>query len=64
MRGGSAAMTGHATRHAIERLRVTVWYCSCLRCASWSGESGEEGVEEGAEVLILVRVGLQLWKRW
>ena len=57
-------MTGHATRHAIERLRVTVWYCSCLRCATcWSGESGEEGVEEGAEVLILVRVGLQLWKR-
>lgn len=58
-------MTGHATRHAIERFRVTVWYRSCSRCAScWSGESGEEeGVEEGAEVLILVRVGLQLWKR-
>jgi len=46
-------MTGHATRHATERLRVTVWYCSCFRCAScWSGEIGEEGVEEGAEVLI------------
>ena len=53
-------MTGHTTRHAIERLRVTVWYCSCLRCATcWPGESGEEeGVEEGAEVLILVRLGL------
>ena len=51
-------MTGHTTRHAIERLRVAIWYCSCLRCATcWSGESGED-VEEGAEVLILVPLGL------